>query len=138
MTGARRILVVDDDRDIRGMVKLVLETEGYAVDLAADGFAALRSVESTKPDCVVLDVMMPGLDGHAVLRRIRSSAVPALPVVMLTAVDGDDQMWRAWTEASTTSSRSRSTPTSCAPGCARGSGSGSSVPTGRGRRPSCA
>lgn len=97
-TGVRRILVVDDDPDVRGMVKLVLETEGYDVDVAEDGFAALRAVEATSPDCVVLDIMMPGMDGHAVLSRIRAGARGDLPVVMLTAAADDDQAWRAWTE----------------------------------------
>ena len=97
MTGERRILVVDDDRDTRGMLKLVLETEGYLADLAADGFAALRAVDARAPDCVVLDVMLPGLDGHAVLRKIRATR-PSLPVVMLTAAAGDEHAWRAWTE----------------------------------------
>ncbi len=97
-TGARRILVVDDDADVRQMVRTVLETEGYRVDVADDGFAALRAVETTAPDCVVLDVMMPGMDGHAVLHRIRGGARSLLPVVMLTAAAGDDQAWQAWTE----------------------------------------
>lgn len=98
MTGAQRILVVDDDPNIRGMVKLVLETEGYAVDLAEDGFAALRAVDAKHPDCVVLDIMMPGMDGHAVLSRIRAGERGSLPVVMLTAAAGDEQAWQAWTE----------------------------------------
>ena len=98
MTGDRRILVVDDDPDTRVMVRSVLEAEGYAVDTADDGFAALRAVDSTQPDCVVLDVMMPGMDGHAVLNRIRASERAGLPVVMLTAAAGDDQAWQAWTE----------------------------------------
>jgi DNA-binding response OmpR family regulator len=97
-TGAQRILVVDDDPSIRHMVKMVLETEGYAVDVAEDGFAALRAVDGKQPDCVVLDVMMPGMDGHAVLQRIRSSTRASLPVVMLTAAADDDQAWQAWTE----------------------------------------
>ncbi|MDQ1712703.1 MAG: hypothetical protein QOE45_2153 [Frankiaceae bacterium] len=96
--GERRILVVDDDASVREMVRLVLETEGYVVDVAEDGFAALRAVERTVPDCVVLDVMMPGMDGHAVLGRIRASASRMLPVVMLTAAAGDEQAWQAWTE----------------------------------------
>ena len=95
---ARRILVVDDDETIRTMVRAVLECEGYAVDVADDGFAALRAVESTEPDCVVLDVMMPGIDGHAVLKRIRGGSRASLPVVMLTAAADDDQAWQAWTE----------------------------------------
>jgi DNA-binding response OmpR family regulator len=97
-TGDRRILVVDDDPDIRSVVRMTLEAEGYAVDCADDGFAALRAVERTVPDCVVLDVMMPGIDGHAVLARIRAGERAALPVVMLTAAAGDDQAWQAWTE----------------------------------------
>ena len=98
MAGERRILVVDDDPDIRSVVKLVLEGEGYVVDVAEDGFAALRAVETTRPDCVVLDVMMPGIDGHAVLNRIRGGDRAALPVVMLTAAADDAQAWQAWTE----------------------------------------
>jgi len=98
MTGDRRILVVDDDADVRGMVRTVLEAEGYAVDTADDGFAALRAVDGTRPDCVVLDVMMPGMDGHAVLSRIRAGQRSTLPVVMLTAAASDDQAWQAWTE----------------------------------------
>jgi DNA-binding response OmpR family regulator len=94
----RRILVVDDDADVRTMVRTVLETEGYRVDVVDDGFAALRAVEGLSPDCVVLDVMMPGMDGHAVLHRIRGGARSTLPVVMLTAAADDDQAWRAWTE----------------------------------------
>ena len=97
-SGDRRILVVDDDRAIRDMIRVVLESEGYDVTCADDGFAALRAVERTGPDCVVLDVMMPGMDGHAVLSRIRGGDRPALPVVMLTAHADDDQAWQAWTE----------------------------------------
>ncbi len=96
--GERRILVVDDDPGIRSVIRMVLETEGFAVDVAEDGFAALRAVESTRPDCVILDVMMPGLDGHAVLSRIRNGSRAHLPVVMLTAAADDDQAWQAWTE----------------------------------------
>ncbi len=96
-TGERRILVVDDDQAIRDMIRMVLENEGYAVTCADDGFAALRAVERTEPDCVVLDVMMPGMDGHAVLGRIRGGDQSGLPVVMLTAHADDDQAWQAWT-----------------------------------------
>ena len=97
-TGERRILVVDDDAGVRSLVKAVLETEGYAVSVADDGFAALRAVDSLEPDCVVLDVMMPGMDGHAVLSRIRNGERGTLPVVMLTAAADDTHAWRAWTE----------------------------------------
>ena len=93
----RKILVVDDDESVRQLVRDVLEVEGYDVDVAADGFAALRRVEAGRPDCVVLDVMMPGMDGHAVLQRIRSSdGGSELPVVMLTAAADDSHAWLAW------------------------------------------
>ncbi len=94
-----KILVVDDDASIRELVKDVLEVEGYEVRTADDGFAALRLIETARPDCVVLDVMMPGIDGHAVLNRIRAAdGGPDLPVVMLTAAADDSVAWRAWTE----------------------------------------
>jgi DNA-binding response OmpR family regulator len=93
-----KILVVDDDDAVRRMVEDVLLLDGYEVRTAEDGFAGLRWVESFQPDCVILDVMMPGMDGHAVLQRIRSRAGSHLPVVMLTAAADDSQAWRAWTE----------------------------------------
>jgi DNA-binding response OmpR family regulator len=93
-----KILVIDDDPVISAMVKDVLELEGFEVSLAADGYAGLRAIDADRPDCVVLDVMMPGLDGHGVLTRIRSTGGRHLPVVMLTAAADDNQAWRAWTE----------------------------------------
>ncbi len=91
-----KILVVDDDPSVRALVRDVLECEGHVVDLAEDGFAALRCIELSRPDCVVLDVMMPGMDGHAVLQRIRAAGGAHLPIVMLTAAADDDQAWQAW------------------------------------------
>jgi DNA-binding response OmpR family regulator len=93
----RKILIVDDDPSVRSLVRDVLEIEGYDVAVAEDGFAALRRIDADRPDCVVLDVMMPGMDGHAVLSRIRGAeAGPTLPVVMLTAAADDQQAWQAW------------------------------------------
>jgi DNA-binding response OmpR family regulator len=93
----RKILVVDDDASVRALVRDVLEVEGYEVELAEDGFAGLRRIESERPDCVVLDIMMPGMDGHGVLQRIRAGDGGAtLPVVMLTAAADDSQAWQAW------------------------------------------
>ena len=92
------ILVVDDDPSVRALLRDVLECEGHVVETVADGYAALRAVASARPDCVVLDVMMPGLDGHAVLSRLRQlDGGPALPVVMLTAAADDANAWQAWT-----------------------------------------
>ncbi len=94
-----KVLVVDDDPSVRRLVCDVLQAYGYTTTDAADGFAALRMVQSEQPDCVVLDVMMPGLDGHAVLTRIRESEGGLdLPVVMLTAAADDAQAWQAWRE----------------------------------------
>ncbi|MGZ4666505.1 MAG: response regulator [Frankiaceae bacterium] len=94
-----KVLVVDDDLAVRQLVCDVLDAYGYETAAAEDGFTALRLLESVRPDCVVLDIMMPGLDGHGVLRRIRESEGGAdLPVVMLTAAADDQQAWQAWSE----------------------------------------
>jgi DNA-binding response OmpR family regulator len=94
-----KILVVDDEPSIRQLVRDVLEVEGYEVQVVEDGYAALRAIDTNRPDCVVLDVMMPGIDGHEVLQRIRAAERgPDLPVVMLTAAADDAQQWQAWTE----------------------------------------
>jgi DNA-binding response OmpR family regulator len=94
-----RILVVDDDAGIRALLRDVLEEEGHEVLLAADGYAGLRMAERHAPDCIVLDVMMSGLDGHGVLRRVRASRGGlSVPVVMLTAACEDSHAWQAWSE----------------------------------------
>ncbi len=93
-----RILVVDDDPSVRALLRDVLELEGHEVCDVPDGYAALRAVAAERPDCVVLDVLMPGLDGHEVLGRLRASAGGLdLPVVMLTAAADDANAWRGWT-----------------------------------------
>jgi two-component system response regulator MprA len=79
-----RVLVVDDDRGIRAALDRALRAEGYEVELAADGAAALDRVESTRPDAVILDVMMPELDGLSVCRRIRDRG-DTVPILVLTA-----------------------------------------------------
>jgi DNA-binding response OmpR family regulator len=78
-----RILVVDDDPEIVSVIRRGLTYEGYTVETAADGVEALEKVADTQPDAVVLDVMMPGLDGTEVARRLRHSG--NIPVLMLTA-----------------------------------------------------
>jgi DNA-binding response OmpR family regulator len=79
------------------MLADVLGLGGYDVATASDGVEALAAIEADRPDCVVLDVMMPGLDGHEVLARLRATEVSHLPVVMLTAHADDTQAWKAWT-----------------------------------------
>jgi DNA-binding response OmpR family regulator len=78
-----RILVVDDERDVRGLVGELLERAGYQVEQAEDGRAGLRALFGERPDLVILDVSMPGLDGWQTLERIRD--ISDVPVLMLTA-----------------------------------------------------
>lgn len=82
----RRILVVDDEDNLRTMLVAALKFEGYDVVAAADGREGLRSVKESKPDLIVLDVMMPELDGFGMLKRLRESG-DRTPVVFLTAKD---------------------------------------------------
>jgi DNA-binding response OmpR family regulator len=93
-----RILVVDDDPGIRQLLTDVLEIEGHDVTVAGDGQAAVQTLDAHRPDFVVLDVMMPYLDGYAVLRRIRERTGDPVPVLMLTAAAEPDAAARAWAD----------------------------------------
>ncbi len=79
----RRILVVDDEPMVREVLVTYLEREGYTVDQATDGKAALELAVSAKPDLIVLDVMLPEVDGFAVLTRLRQTS--SVPVILVTA-----------------------------------------------------
>ena len=79
----RRILVVDDEASVREVLSQYLELEGYLVLQAADGAEALRLAQAQPPDLVVLDLMLPGIDGIEVCRRLRAAS--AVPILMLTA-----------------------------------------------------
>jgi len=83
---AVRILVVDDDRAVRESLRRSLAFNGYSVDLAQDGLEALDLIATDRPDALVLDVMMPRLDGLEVCRRLRSTG-DDLPILVLTARD---------------------------------------------------
>ena len=80
------VLVVDDDRPVLAMLERTLAGEGYEVRTARDGPAALVAVERAAPDLIVLDVMLPGMDGLAVARRLRARGL-TLPILLLTARD---------------------------------------------------
>ncbi len=79
------VLVVDDNRDNRALVEATLEDEGFRVVQADSGEAALRAFAAERPDCVVLDVQMPGMDGVAVCRRLRELPGGDVPIVFVTA-----------------------------------------------------
>jgi DNA-binding response OmpR family regulator len=83
----KRILVADDEAEIRRLLRLYLEREGYAVDTASGGAEALDLFAARRHDLLILDLMMPGLDGLEVCRRVR--AVSAVPVLMLSAKDAE-------------------------------------------------
>jgi DNA-binding response OmpR family regulator len=82
------VLVVDDEPDIRELVRINLELDGHEVIAAHDGPAGLKAVQASRPDVIVLDVMMPGMDGWEVLSWLKSQSdvtLSSIPVLMLTA-----------------------------------------------------
>ncbi|MCL4113905.1 UNVERIFIED_CONTAM: hypothetical protein GTU68_024089 [Idotea baltica] len=84
MSSSATILIAEDDRAARQALERALQFEGYAVLAASDGGEALEFLGANEPDAIVLDVMMPGIDGHTVCRRIRDKGLRT-PVLMLTA-----------------------------------------------------
>jgi two-component system, OmpR family, response regulator MprA len=82
-----KVLIVDDDGPVRRTLARTLGAEGYETELAPDGGGALAAVERDPPDAILLDAVMPGMDGLAVARRLRAKGV-AVPILMLTARDG--------------------------------------------------
>ena len=85
-----RILVVEDDRTTAESVRLYLEHEGFEVTLAFNGRQALEEVERVRPDLLVLDLMLPQLDGNEVCRRVRAER--DVPIIMLTARSTEDDV----------------------------------------------
>jgi DNA-binding response OmpR family regulator len=79
-----RILVVEDDATVAEVVRRYLEREGHAVEHVADGAVALARLQEVDPDLIVLDVMLPGIDGREVCRRVRAGS--DVPIIMLTAL----------------------------------------------------
>lgn len=87
-----KVLIVDDDPDTVHILELVLKDRGYEVVSANSGEAALKKIADAKPDLVILDVMMPGIDGYKVCEKIKTDeSTSSIPVIMLTAKDmGED------------------------------------------------
>lgn len=94
---AKKILAVDDERHIVRLVQVNLERQGYEVVTAFDGKEALEKVSSEQPDLIVLDVMMPYMDGFEVLQNLkRDPGTRDIPVIMLTAKAQDADVFRGW------------------------------------------
>lgn len=116
---ATSVMVIDDDRDIRFVIRMNLEAEGYDVHECADGAAAVEAIGTTMPDIIVCDIMMPGIDGYGVLEHLkstrrratsRSSSCPPRAATVRSGKGGSREP--------TTTSPSPSTPTSCSRICA--------------------
>jgi two-component system alkaline phosphatase synthesis response regulator PhoP len=87
---AKRILVVDDDLDFTTATGIALESGGYTVDVVHNGEECLRRVKADAPDLIVLDVMMPGMDGWEVCKTLKDSQeTRSIPILMLTAVGSE-------------------------------------------------
>ncbi len=84
----QKILIADDEAQIREILRIYFEKEGFEVIEAEDGAAAILKVQSEKPDILLLDIMMPVLDGIEVCKQVRK--VSDLPIIMVTAKDDDD------------------------------------------------
>ena len=93
----KKILAVDDEKHIVRLVQVNLERAGYEVVIANDGKEALEKVQAENPDLVVLDVMMPYMDGFEVLQNLRRNpATRDIPVIMLTAKAQDADVFKGW------------------------------------------
>ena len=94
--GAPRVLVVDDDERLREFVRVNLEMDGYEVREAANAEEGLAALEEEPPDLILLDVMMPGMDGFEMLRRVQEKhGVGTIPVIMFSGKVEDDTAERA-------------------------------------------
>jgi DNA-binding response OmpR family regulator len=99
---SRKILAVDDEQDLLDLMEIILAAEGFTVVKAANGREALAQVQAEHPDLILLDVMMPVMDGWEVLRTIKSNdETMHIPVVMVTAKIGEDDRMRGLREGAT-------------------------------------
>ncbi|WP_306307170.1 response regulator transcription factor [Alicyclobacillus acidiphilus] len=80
----KKVLIVDDEAQMRNLIRIYLQSAGYSVEEAVDGMDALHAIDRSRPHVVILDIMMPGMDGFETCARIRDKD-PEIPVLMLTA-----------------------------------------------------
>ena len=93
----KRVLVVEDDEAVSHMIAQILRAEGYESTAAAEGRSALAMLRSNPFDMVILDVMLPGMDGISILKSIREEpALNGVPVLMLSAKTDDATTWAGW------------------------------------------
>ncbi len=98
----RKILIVDDDAFIRRPLEFILREEGFAPLTAVNGEEGLAKIEGERPDLIVLDVMMPGIDGYDVCRRVRTDPrFSSIPVILLTARGQESDCDRAFAAGAT-------------------------------------
>ena len=87
-TIGKKVLVVDDEHDFLSIMDYYLTAEGYEVEVAHDGAEALRSVGTSPPDLILLDLVMPGMDGLSAMKKLRGMAAPReIPVILLSILD---------------------------------------------------
>lgn len=112
-TGMARILVVDDDPHLREVLRYALVRDGHDVEEARDGAEALRLAAASRPDLLVLDIVMPGMDGLEACRELRKTST--VPVVFLSSRDEELDRVLGLEMGATTTSPSPSPPASSAP-----------------------
>ncbi len=133
---AQTILVVDDDPKIRQLVRTYLERDGYTVETAADGQEALAAIERERPALVVLDLMLPEIDGRAVIRAVRADADdPDVPILILSARGSTADRIAGSRMARTTTSPSPSPPPSWSFASGRSCGGPAARPSRSAGRP---
>jgi len=91
----KRILIVDDETDIRLVIRTLLNAAGYEVEDAQDGEAALQKLSSKHFDLMVLDIMMPKMDGYALMEQLKKREI-CIPVVMLTVKADHPSLWKSY------------------------------------------
>jgi len=85
-----KVLIVEDDKDICEMYAMTFMRKGFTVYTAPDGRAAIQKYQNKKPDIILLDIMMPNIDGYQVLKEVRKNVSKYTPVIMLTNLDASD------------------------------------------------